>query len=66
MEGPRVYYAKWNVRQRKTNTVWFHLYVESKKQNKQKTRNRIIDTQNKLVVAGEEGVGGIGKIDEED
>ena len=29
----RVLY-KWNVRQRKTNTTWFHLYVESKKQNK--------------------------------
>ena len=30
MGGPKVYYVKWN----KTNTVWFHLYVESKNQNK--------------------------------
>ena len=25
------YYAKWNKSDRKTNTVWSHLYVESKK-----------------------------------
>ena len=24
-------FSKWNVRQRKKNTVWYHLYVESKK-----------------------------------
>ena len=33
-DGPRGYYAKWNKADRKRNTVWFHLYVESKKQNK--------------------------------
>ena len=33
-DGPRAYYAKWDVRQRKTNGVWLYLYVESKKQNK--------------------------------
>ena len=27
--GSRRYYAKWNVTQGKTNTIWFHLYVES-------------------------------------
>ena len=31
MDGLGGYYAKWNVRQRKTNTVWYHLHVESKK-----------------------------------
>ena len=31
VDGPRAYYAKW-VGQRKKNTVWFHLYVESKRQ----------------------------------
>ena len=34
MDGPGVYYTS-EVRQRKTNTVNFHLYVESKKWNKQ-------------------------------
>ena len=43
MDGLGEHYAKWNkslislsimlsqIRQRKTNTVWYHLYVESKK-----------------------------------
>ena len=34
MDGLGGYYAKWNVRQRKINTVWYHLYVESKNYNK--------------------------------
>ena len=25
------HYSKWNVRQRKTNAIWYHLYVEYKK-----------------------------------
>ena len=29
IHGIRGHYAKWNVRQIKTNTVWYHLYVES-------------------------------------
>ena len=49
MDGSRRYYSKWN--KSKTNTVWFHLYVESKKQNKWtnliKTESRIIDTEKK-------------------
>ena len=32
---------------RKTNTTFFHLYVESKNKNKW-NRNKLIDTQNKL------------------
>ena len=60
-DGPGGYYAKWNVRQRKTNTVWYHLYVKSKKNNK--WTNRIkheTDSWHReaLVVAREEGVGG--------
>lgn len=47
------------VRQRKTDTIPFHLYVDSKKQNKQKSRNRFINTENNLVVARER-VGGRG------
>ena len=53
MDGSRGYYAKWNKSDRKTTTVWFHLYVESKKnkctnvtEQKQST-----DTENKQVVA---------------
>ena len=46
------------ISQRKTNTVWSHLYVESKKkQNEQakQNENRLIDADNKLVPArGEE------------
>ena len=49
------------ISQRKTSTIWFHLYVESEKQNKtnEQNRNRPIDTGNKLMVAKEEG-GGVG------
>ena len=36
------------ISQRKTNAIWFHLYVESKKQNKQTVTN--LDTKNKLMV----------------
>ena len=38
-----------------TNTVYFHLHVES---TKTKNRNRLIDTENKLIVAREKGDGG--------
>ena len=57
------------INQTKTNidTVLFHLYVESKKQNKQAKQNinKLIGTENKLVVAREEGGGGmeIGEVD---
>ena len=40
-------------RQRKADTTCFHLYVESKRQNKwQKTK--LIDTENRLMVTREE------------
>ena len=44
--------------QKKTNAIWFHLYVETKNSN----RNRLIDTENKLVVARGKGDGGMDKI----
>ena len=74
MDGPREFYAKWNKSDRKipyeisqTNTIWFHLCVESKKQvNKKKNRKRLINTENKLVVARGEVGEGLGKIGEED
>ena len=45
------------ISQRKTNTVWFHLYGKYKKQNKwtiKPNRNRLIHKENKpLVVRGD-------------
>ena len=43
-------------RQRKTNTIWYHIYVEYKNENK---TNRLIDTENKPVIARGEGTRGI-------
>ena len=39
------------INQTKTNTVWYHFYVESKKKkqmNKYNNRNRVADTDNRL------------------
>ena len=57
--------AKWTdleiiiLSQRKTNIIWYHLYVESKKLYKWtylQNRNRPTDTENKLMVTkGESG-----------
>ena len=44
MGGSRGYFAKWNVRQKKTNTIWSHLYTKYE-------RNTLIGTENRLVVA---------------
>ena len=44
-----------------TNTVCYHLYVESKKYNKLVNvtkKNRLTDTENRLVVAKGESTGG--------
>ena len=53
------------VGQTKTNTVWYHLYVESKiwyKWTYVQNRNRPTDTENKLMVTKEErGGGGVNK-----
>ena len=51
------------ISQRKTNTVCFYFYVESKKIKKKthkhtQNRNRFIDTENKLMVARGEAGGG--------
>ena len=45
------------ISQRKTDTVRFYLYVESKKQSK----NKPVNTENKLVVARGEESAGMGK-----
>ena len=54
MDGLNMHYAEWNG-QRKTNTVWHHLHVESKKQNKlvnitTTTKKTDSDLENKPVV----------------
>ena len=57
IHGPRGYMDledTWNVRWKKINTVWFYLYVDSKKQNKWtniEKRNIITGTENKQMVA---------------
>ena len=60
------YYANWYVRQRKTNAMWFHLYVKSKRQNKQITGQKQTLRYWKLAVAREKGGRGIGQISEQD
>ena len=55
------------IRQKKTNIVWCHLYVECKKiqqtgggggeQEKKRKGRRLTDTENKLVVTSEEKEG---------
>ena len=37
--------------ERKTYTVWSLWYVESKREQKQKQKNKLVDTENNLVVA---------------
>ena len=48
MDGPTDYHTKWSLSQKETNTIWYHLYVDSKigynwiyLQN----RNRFIDLE---------------------
>ena len=49
------------VRQKKTNTVWYRLFVESKKHNKLvnmiKKRSRLTDIDNKVVITSGGGAG---------
>lgn len=52
--------GKWN----KINTIWFKLYVKSKKPNEQTKTNRIINTGKKTGVCQGERVRAMGEIDE--
>ena len=63
MDGPWRNYAKRSIRQRKTNTVQFHLYVASKKQNKWTNKTKIIDKEKRMVVARGKG-GWVGEMGE--
>ena len=42
MDGPRGHYAKWNESDRKTNTLGFHLYVDSKNVKLKETESRLV------------------------
>ena len=64
MDGPRVYYAIWNKAVREIKIPMISIYIEYEKQNKwtnNTKQNRLIDTENKLVVNKEEGNRGFTK-----
>ena len=60
MDGPWGHHIKWNVSKRKSNTVWYHFYVESK--NKQR-KWKLINAENRLTVA-KDRCGEMGKMAE--
>ena len=52
--APTRYYAKWNVRQGKTNSVLFHWFVKSENQTNEQTqpnRHRVPGTENQQAAA---------------
>ena len=54
MAAPRDSHTKWSVRKRKINTIWYHLYTESKIWQKWIylwNRNRLIDIEYRPTVA---------------
>ena len=54
------YHTKWNKSERETNTIWHHLYMESKIRHKWTylwNRNRLTDKENEPVAAKGEEVG---------
>ena len=65
MARPRGCHTEWNVRHKKTNTIWYRLSVESflkvYKWTYLQNRNRVTDVENKFMVPGGQG-GGEGQI----
>ena len=62
MGGPREYYAKWSKPDREGQVSWYRLHVESNRKKKTQMnllpKQRLTDTENKLMVTkGESGVG---------
>ena len=56
MDGPTGYCKLNEISQGKTNPIWFHLYVESKKQmNKYNKTETVTNTENKQVAARGKG-----------
>ena len=64
MNGPRYYHTKWSKSDRqKADTIWYHLYVESKKMIQPNFfRNRFTDTENKLKLTKGDRWGGCDKL----
>ena len=52
MDGPGGIILVKEIRQRRTNTMWFHLFVGSKKtkQTMNRTKQKLIDTENKMLI----------------
>ena len=52
MDGPRDYYTLWN-KSEKADTVWYHLYEESKKYRwmYMQNGNRLTDIESKFMIA---------------
>lgn len=65
MDGSRGYDTKRDKSDRKTDTMWFHVHVNSKEQsqrtNKQ-NKSRLVGVENKVVIAGWVGEGWVKKI----
>ena len=61
MDAARYYHTKWSKSEkRNTNTIWYHLYLESKIWHRWtylQDRNGLTDVENRFVVAKEEGGG---------
>ena len=58
MDATRYYPIKWKVRKRKTNIIWYHLYMKSKIWHQRiylQNRDRLTDIENRLVGAKREG-----------
>ena len=55
MDGTRVYHTKWS--KSKTNIIWYHLYVESKKDDTSKLIYKTETDSDKLMVTKGEGWG---------
>jgi len=59
MDGPKDYHPNEVSQKEKTDTIWYHSYVESKiwhKGTNLQKSNRLTDTDIRLVVAKEQGV----------
>lgn len=58
MDGPKEYYAKWNISEKdKYNMISLTCRIKKHKMNEQTKQNRFIDTEKKLTVPRGEGAG---------
>ena len=64
MDEPRDYQTEWSIRKGMTDTMWYHLHVESIIRCKLRclqNKNRLTDVENRLMVAEEEDEGAEGR-----